>query len=102
MTAPSIDTIARLTVGAFGVSRMDLLSVRRDAPTVQARMTAYYLARRMTAHSYPFIARFFGDRDHTTIMHGVRRIAEQRERDPALNERVASLERCLTMPAEAL
>ena len=87
----SIDTIKRVTAAAWGVSLLDLVSQRRDGPTVRARHVAMYLSRQMTPYSLPQIARHFGDRDHTTIMHAVRRIDAAMDEDGHLAAAVAGL-----------
>ena len=87
----SIDTIKRLTAATWGVSLNDLVSQRRDGPTVRARHVAIYLARQMTPYSLPQIAFHFGKRDHTTIMNAVRRIEAQMDTDGHLAAAVAGL-----------
>lgn len=57
----------------FGISYDDIVSERRLAPIVRARQAAMYLARQFTVRSTTEIARQFGDRDHTTLIHGVKR-----------------------------
>ena len=98
---PSIDTIMKVTAGTFGVSVLDLQSARRDKKTALARHVAFYLARHSTPHSYPTIARRFGDRDHTTAMYGVQRIAALRQVDAELDETLDGLTRCLIQPQVA-
>jgi chromosomal replication initiator protein len=87
----SIDTIKRLTAATWGVSLNDLVSQRRDGPTVRARHVAIYLARQMTPYSLPQIAFHFGKRDHTTIMHAVKRIEVAMDMDGHLASVVAGL-----------
>ena len=87
----SIDTIKRLTAAAWGVSLIDLVSQRRDGPTVRARHVAIYLARQMTPFSLPQIAFHFGKRDHTTIMNAIRRIDSAMDKDGHLAAVVAGL-----------
>lgn len=57
-----------------GVSIQDILSNRRSQKQVLARHCVMWLAKELTPHSYPFIGKHLGGRDHTTIMHGVRRV----------------------------
>ena len=58
----------------FEVRKVDLLSQRRHADIARVRHIGYYLSRRHTALSLPEIGRRFGNRDHTTILHGVKKI----------------------------
>lgn len=57
-----------------GVSTIDLKSERKSKKVCRARHVFFWLARRFTLRSYPFIGMTCGDRDHTTVMHGVRKI----------------------------
>jgi len=70
----SINTIQRTVCAHFNVSMRDLLSGRRLSSIVLPRHVAYYLAKTLTKKSLPDIGRRFGGRDHTTILHGVRRV----------------------------
>ena len=97
--APSIDTIKRLCVAAYGVSLIDLGSARRDRHTVDARHVAMWLARKLTAMSLPQIGRHIGKRDHTTVLHAVRRIDRMLETEAAMRIDVAGLVAALQMPA---
>lgn len=63
----------------------DIYSPRRTAPLVRARQIAMYLAKSLTMKSLPEIARRIGDRDHTTVLHGVRKITALREKDADLD-----------------
>ena len=57
-----------------GISLLDLCSNRRTLAVVKSRQIAYWLARSFTLLSYPGIGRRLGDRDHTTVMHGCKRV----------------------------
>lgn len=61
----------------FGVDKVDLLSERRNVCLVKARHWGMYLMKTQWGMSYPYIGRLFGDRDHTTIIHGVRKVMEE-------------------------
>lgn len=98
---PGISTIAHFTAAVCGIREEHLRATRRDAPTVRARWIAMYLAREMTGRSFPEIGRMFGDRDHTTVMHACRRMAERVQREPELAVLVDSIRRGLQAPAEA-
>ena len=59
------------------------------------RQIAMYLSKQLTSRSLPEIGRKFGGRDHTTVIHAVRKIEQLREEDPALDEDVDLLRRML-------
>ena len=69
--------IAQIVCRKHGCTISDLKSERRHKNLVQARHEAFYLARMTTIQSYPQIGRFFGGRDHSTVVHGVRKHAER-------------------------
>ena len=75
--------ILEATAEMFGLTVEDLRGKSRSRPLVTARQIAMYVLREMTDFSYPAIGREFGDRDHTTVMHAVSRVAELMERDAA-------------------
>ena len=87
----AIPSIIQVVTTHYGISEDDLRSPRRHARIVRARHVAMYLARHMTAHSFPQIAQEFGANDHTTIMYAVRKIAWELSDDPALVLRLAAL-----------
>lgn len=74
---PTLLQIAHLVCLRRGVTITDFLSERRYQPASDARKEYYYIARMRTKASWPKIARFCGNRDHTTAMSGARRWAEQ-------------------------
>jgi chromosomal replication initiation ATPase DnaA len=69
----SVESIMKIVCLHFGVSRIDVLSDRRTADIVRPRQIAMYLAKRLTLRSLPEIGRRFGGRDHTTVLHAVRK-----------------------------
>ena len=69
-----IDEIQRIVIRHYNVSRSDLLSARRTANVVRPRQIGMYLAKTLTLRSLPEIGRRFGGRDHTTVLHAVRKI----------------------------
>jgi chromosomal replication initiator protein len=69
-----IEEIQRIVARQYNVSRGDLLSARRTANVVRPRQIAMYLAKTLTLRSLPEIGRRFGGRDHTTVLHAVRKI----------------------------
>ncbi len=87
----TIDEIQRKTADYYGLKLADLLSPRRAREVARPRQVAMYLAKKLTPRSLPEIGRRFGGRDHTTVMHGVKRIEELRIADTELNGDVAKL-----------
>jgi chromosomal replication initiator protein len=77
------------------VSRADLLSSRRTANVVRPRQIAMYLAKTLTLRSLPEIGRRFGGRDHTTVLHAVRKIEGLVSGDKVLAEEIEVLKRML-------
>lgn len=91
MTTPSIRTIVAETADYFGLRRNDVLSFRRTREIIRPRQIAMYLARQLTRSSLPQIGRYIGGRDHTTVLHGVNKIAELAAVDPAIAGAIADL-----------
>lgn len=79
---PSIARIQEVVCDHFGLSKLDLVSERRDLRVARPRQLAMYLARKLTPRSLPEIGRRFGDRDHTTAIAAIRRIEQVRQSDP--------------------
>jgi chromosomal replication initiator protein len=90
-----IEDIQRIVARQYNVSRSDLLSSRRTANVVRPRQVAMYLAKVLTLRSLPEIGRRFGGRDHTTVLHAVRKIEALVGNDNALAEEIESLKRQL-------
>jgi len=90
-----IEDIQRIVARQYNVSRSDLLSSRRTANVVRPRQVAMYLAKVLTLRSLPEIGRRFGGRDHTTVLHAVRKIEALAGNDPALAEEIEALKRLL-------
>jgi len=90
-----IEDIQRIVARHFNVSRGDLLSSRRTANVVRPRQIAMYLAKTLTLRSLPEIGRRFGGRDHTTVLHAVRKIEHQVGSDAVLAEEIETLKRQL-------
>lgn len=87
-----IDTIARSACAHFNMTLAALLSERRDRESVRARHIVMYLTKRLTTVSLPNIGRRMGGLDHTTILHGVRKITERMTTDQALFDDVAAVQ----------
>lgn len=90
-----IEDIQRIVARQYNVSRSDLLSSRRTANVVRPRQVAMYLAKTLTLRSLPEIGRRFGGRDHTTVLHAVRKIEGLVSKDTTLSDEVESLKRQL-------
>jgi chromosomal replication initiator protein len=90
-----VEDILRIVAKHYGVSRSDLLSSRRTANVVRPRQIAMYLAKTLTLRSLPEIGRRFGGRDHTTVLHAVRKIDGQVQNDKVLAEEIEALKRIL-------
>ena len=90
-----IEEIQRVVARQYNVSRADLLSSRRTANVVRPRQVAMYLAKLLTLRSLPEIGRRFGGRDHTTVLHAVRKIEHLVGTDTSLADEVDSLKRQL-------
>jgi hypothetical protein len=90
---PKLSEIYHETCRFYSVTKDEFTSRRRDARFVRARHVATYLARCMTARSYPEIGRMMGGRDHTTAMHGDRKIAGMLPGDPQLRAEVDHIEK---------
>jgi chromosomal replication initiator protein len=90
-----IEDIQRVVARQYNVSRADLLSSRRTANVVRPRQVAMYLAKTLTLRSLPEIGRRFGGRDHTTVLHAVRKIEGLVNTDNALAEEIELLKRQL-------
>jgi chromosomal replication initiator protein len=93
-----IEDIQRIVARQYNVSRADLLSSRRTANVVRPRQIAMYLAKALTLRSLPEIGRRFGGRDHTTVLHAVRKIETLASNDAALAEEIELLKRLLQEP----
>ena len=90
-----IEDIQKVTARHFNVHRGDLLSARRTANVVRPRQLAMYLAKTLTLRSLPEIGRRFGGRDHTTVLHAVRKMEALIPKDSALREDVEHLKKQL-------
>jgi chromosomal replication initiator protein len=93
---PSVDAIIDAVSMHYGVTRTDLLSARRTAALIVPRHVAMYLAKMLTTRSFPEIGRRFGGRDHTTIMHGARKIERMIADDARLAADVDAIKNRIT------
>lgn len=91
----TIDEIQRAVSSHFEVKQIDLISERRAVAIARPRQIAMYLAKRLTTRSLPEIGRKFGNRDHSTVIHAVKRIEELRGKDVEIDGAVRALMRSL-------
>lgn len=91
----TIDEIQRAVSSHFEVKQIDLISERRAVAIARPRQIAMYLAKRLTTRSLPEIGRKFGNRDHSTVIHAVRRIEDLRGKDVEIDGAVRTLMRAL-------
>ncbi|HEV2336578.1 MAG TPA: chromosomal replication initiator protein DnaA [Stellaceae bacterium] len=91
----TIDEIQKRVAEHFTIKMAEMTSARRARIVARPRQVAMYLAKQLTSRSLPEIGRKFGGRDHTTVMHAVRKIEELIARDRALAEDVELLRRML-------
>jgi chromosomal replication initiator protein len=90
-----IEDIQKVVARQFNVSKNDLLSNRRTRVIVRPRQIAMYLSKIMTPRSLPEIGRRFGGRDHTTVLHAVRKIEELAGKDQQLAHEIELLKRLI-------
>ena len=90
-----IDDILRTISQQYAVSRGDLLSARRTRSIVRPRQIGMYLSKQLTSRSLPEIGRRFGGRDHTTVIHAIRKIEELMNADPSLRDEIETLKKDL-------
>ncbi len=92
----SVENIQKTVADYFKIRVSDLLSKRRSRSIARPRQMAMALAKELTNHSLPEIGDAFGGRDHTTVLHGCRRVAELREVDRQVADDYMNLLRTLT------
>ena len=91
----TIEEIQKRVAEHFNIRFADMHSARRARAVARPRQVAMYLAKQLTARSLPEIGRKFGGRDHTTVMHAVRKVEELRQTDSSFCEDVDLLRRLL-------
>ena len=90
-----IEDILRIVSRHYKVPRNELLSSRRSRDVVRPRQIAMYLAKSLTSRSLPEIGRRFGGRDHTTVLHSVRKVEQMMKDDGDLCQEIELLKRML-------
>ncbi len=91
----TVDRIQRAVCEVFSVTPTDMVSKRRARVIARPRQVAMYLSKKLTKRSLPDIGRRFGGRDHTTVMHAVKRIDQLRADDDAFNTQIEAVETLL-------
>jgi len=91
----TVDDIQKAASEHFGLKQADLISERRNRSIARPRQCAMWLAKQLTTRSLPDIGRRFGGRDHTTVLHAIRRIDQLRQEDPQLARDLEALTRKL-------
>jgi len=80
----TVDMIQKTVSEHYGLTQADLISERRARAVARPRQVAMWLAKQITTRSLPDIGRRFGGRDHTTVLHAVRRIEQLKAEDPQI------------------
>jgi len=91
----SVDSIQRTVADFYNIKVADMYSKKRPANIARPRQVAMFIAKELTQKSLPEIGELFGGRDHTTVLHAVRKIAEERQHDSHLNHELHVLEQSL-------
>jgi len=91
----TVEEIQRKVADHYSIRLSDLIGPKRVRTFARPRQVAMYLAKKLTSRSLPEIGRRFGGRDHTTVMHGVRRIEELRQKDSQIADDLELLRRLL-------
>ncbi|MCX7693502.1 chromosomal replication initiator protein DnaA [Tepidimonas taiwanensis] len=91
----SVENIQKTVADFYKIKVADMYSRKRPANIARPRQIAMYLAKELTQKSLPEIGELFGGRDHTTVLHAVRKIAAERQTQPDLNQQLHVLEQTL-------
>ena len=91
----SVENIQKTVADFYKIKVADMYSKKRPASIARPRQIAMYLAKDMTKKSLPEIGELFGGRDHTTVLHAVRKIGDERTRNGELNQQLHVLEQTL-------
>jgi len=91
----SVENIQKTVADYYKIKVADMYSKKRPASIARPRQIAMYLAKELTQKSLPEIGELFGGRDHTTVLHAVRKIAAERQNVSELNQQLHVLEQTL-------
>ncbi len=89
---PTIDQVKRAVMNVFDITKTDIESARRSRNIAYPRQIAMYLCRKLTTRSLPQIGRYFGNRDHTTVLYAVRKLEDLMAKDETLKADVNKVE----------
>ncbi|WOB08418.1 chromosomal replication initiator protein DnaA [Piscinibacter gummiphilus] len=90
-----VENIQKTVADFYKIKVADMYSKKRPASIARPRQIAMYIAKEMTQKSLPEIGELFGGRDHTTVLHAVRKIAAERQKNTELNQQLHVLEQTL-------
>ena len=91
----SVENIQKTVADFYKIKIADMYSKKRPASIARPRQIAMYLAKELTQKSLPEIGELFGGRDHTTVLHAVRKIGGERQKNTELNQQLHVLEQTL-------
>jgi chromosomal replication initiator protein len=91
----SVESIQKTVADFYKIKVADMYSKKRPASIARPRQIAMYLAKELTQKSLPEIGELFGGRDHTTVLHAVRKIGGERQKNTELNQQLHVLEQTL-------
>ncbi|WP_215364662.1 chromosomal replication initiator protein DnaA [Polynucleobacter sp. es-EL-1] len=91
----SVENIQKAVADFYSIKVADMYSKKRPANIARPRQIAMFMAKELTQKSLPEIGELFGGRDHTTVLHAVRKIGEERTHDGQLNHEIHVIEQTL-------
>ena len=91
----SVENIQKAVADFYSIKVADMYSKKRPANIARPRQVAMFMAKELTQKSLPEIGELFGGRDHTTVLHAVRKIGEERSHDGQLNHEIHVIEQTL-------
>ena len=94
----TIDIIQKKVSFYYNLSLSDMVSTRRSINIARPRQIAMYLCKELTSYSYPEIGKAFGGKDHTTVIHAVKKIVSISENDTKLKKQIFELKENIFTP----
>lgn len=98
---PQMSDIKRIVAEHFGVPIIEMQSERRSRAVARPRQVAMYLCRELTLRSLPAIGSSFGNRDHTTVIHAIKRVEQLMADDPDFKAEVIRARQAVSLSAVA-
>ena len=89
----NVETIQNIVAAHFNLNIQEMLSARRSRSLARPRQIAMFLAKRHTSNSLPDIGKKFSNRDHTTVIHAVKKIEELMKKDDEIRQSVAEIKK---------